>query len=428
MEAKIAKSYVEGKVTAPSSKSYTQRATACALIAEGVTEIANPSMSEDAMSALLAARMLGAQFQLKKSGAWSIMGGTITTPEDAICCGGSATALRLFTSISAHAPGTTVLTGDASLRRRPINALLEAMNSLGAKCFSTRGNGLAPIVVLGGGIAGGEATMRGDISSQFISSLLISCTKAKRDAKIALSSALESRHYVEMTLEVLGKFGGSCDADFGRGIFVIQGGQILRPCSYAVEGDYSSAAFMLAAGLLGGKVEVAGITIPSRQGDSQFVEIIHRMGGAISQTGNGLKAETSLIEGIELDARQIPDLVPIVVALASKAVGDTTITGIGRLRLKESDRVTTVAEAIGRMGGSVETSKEKMVISGGRMTRGALIDPHGDHRIAMACAVLAIASEGETTIKDAECVSKSYPSFFKDLKAIGANVEMGAVG
>lgn len=423
MEVRIKRSKVQGVVAAPPSKSYTQRAVACALLADGTTEILNPSRSEDALSALRAAEMLGASVKRGET-AWEVSSHGIETPDDIVDCGGSATAMRFFTALSALAPGATVLTGDATLRRRPMDGLISALNSLGARCFSTKGDGMPPLVVLGGGIVGGEAVIRGDVSSQFISALIIACTKSEKGAAIRLSSSLESKHYVEMTIYALECFGGRCETDFMAGVFKVPSRQSLMPCKFPVEGDYSSAAFMLAAGILAGDVEVRGTAPLSRQGDRIIVEIMQRMGGKVSPTEGGLRARESSIKGVELDATNVPDLVPVVAAMASKADGETVIRGIRRLRYKESDRVAAISEAIGSMGGYVRSEEDVLAVSGGRGTRGTEIDPRNDHRIAMACAILGLASEGETVIRNAECVSKSYPSFFDDLRSIGGEVEV----
>ncbi len=423
MDVRIRRSELVGKVTAPPSKSYTQRAVACALMADGRTVIANPSRSDDALCALHAAKMLGASVT-DNGNWWAVSGGAIRSPSDAVDCGGSATALRLFTAISAHADGRTVLTGNEQLSRRPMDALIEAMNSLGARCFSKGGNGLPPVVVMGGGAEGGSACIRGDVSSQFISALLMMGTLARNDTTIRMSSPLESRHYVDMTIDALRKFGAQADFNPATETFTVPKRQILRPATYSVEGDFSSAAFMLAAGALCGEVEVSGVRMPSLQGDSVAVELLRGMGASISCSDRSVTAGRSALKGIEIDAAQIPDLVPILAAVATRAEGETRITRIGRLRYKESDRIATTAETLIRMGATIKTGDDWMLISGAGATKGTTIDPSGDHRIAMACSVLALDSEGETIIKNAECVSKSYPSFFEDLVGMGASVEM----
>jgi 3-phosphoshikimate 1-carboxyvinyltransferase len=393
-------------------------------LADGETEVINPSKSEDGLSALGAARQLGAVV-VEGGGSWLVSGGQIETPGDVIDCMGSATALRLFTAVSALAPGATVLTGNSSLRRRPMKELLSAMNSIGAKCYSTRDNGLPPIVVCGGGIEGGEVRMRGDISSQYISALLFACVKGRNATVINLISPLESRNYVDMSIETLAHFGGDVNADFNAGNFQVPGRQSLRPCKFLVEGDYSSAAFMIAAGLLRGRVEVGNLLPYSRQGDRAVLDIYGRMGGNVTVVSDRVQAARSHFRGIDLDARQIPDLVPVLAVVASQAEGRTTITGVGRLRLKESDRIETVVGMLSKMGAHIKAAGDTIIVEGGATLRGAEIDPSGDHRIAMAGAVAALVAEGETVIENAECVSKSYPEFFNDLRKIGVEVEVG---
>jgi 3-phosphoshikimate 1-carboxyvinyltransferase len=425
MRVRIRGSSVDGVVQAPPSKSYTQRAIVGALLADGKTEIVNPSKSEDGLSALGAARLLGAKV-VEQEGSWILSGGRIETPDDIINCGGSATTIRLFTAVSALAPGVTVLTGSDSLRRRPMAELLSAMNSIGASCYSTRRNGLPPIVVLGGGIDGGEVEMRGDVSSQFVSALLFACTKARKTTTVRLTTPLESRHYVEMTVEALQRFGAEVRANFEDGSFQITGKQTLHSCRYVVEGDYSSVSFMIAAGLLGGSVDVQGLSSSSRQGDRAIVDLLMKMGGNLILSSDGVLATKSCLHGLELDARHIPDLVPILAVAASQATGRTTITGVGRLRLKESDRIKTTVGVLNEMGASISAPEDAIVVEGGAPLMGKTINPSDDHRIAMACAVAALVARGATVIEDAECVSKSYPSFFEDLKRLGADVEVEA--
>jgi 3-phosphoshikimate 1-carboxyvinyltransferase len=425
MKVRIIGGPVSGVVRAPPSKSYTQRAVLCALLADGESEIVDPSLSEDGLSALRAAGQLGAKIT-EREASWSLSGGNVTTPEDVINCGGSATVLRLFTAAAALAPGSSVLTGNDSLRRRPMGELLAAMNSIGAACFSTRHNGLPPVVVVGNGIEGGEARMKGDVSSQFISALLFASTQGRGITKILLTSPLESRHYVEMSLHTLQVFGGEVRWDLDRGIFSITGGQVLQPRRYRVEGDYSSASYLLAAGLLGGKVEICNLAARSLQGDSVVLGIFASMGGSIIPLQDSVvaSASASKLHGIEIDARDIPDLIPILAVVASQADGLTVISHVGRLRLKESDRIKMTVDTLRAMGAEIVSSGDTITVRGRTKLSGARIDPAGDHRIAMACAVASLAAAGDTIIEDAECVSKSYPSFFDDLTRLGARVEV----
>jgi 3-phosphoshikimate 1-carboxyvinyltransferase len=422
--AVVRRSELDGTVRAPPSKSLTQRAVACALIAEGRTEIVDPSDSDDGKVAAAVAKSMGARVR-RGERSWLIDPPTLPeAPDDVVDCKGSATSMRLFTAIAALADGATVLTGDGSLRRRPVGELLEAMNALGARCFSTRGNGLPPVVVEGGGIRGGAVSIRGDVSSQYISALIISCTRADSDTAIQVLKGLESSGYVRMTLDVLREFGGIADPDFASARFLVPGRQTLKGCRFVVEGDYSSAAFLIAAGALAGRASVTGLSARTSQGDKKILEILERMGGDVSVGGGTATAVRRGLRGVEIDCSEVPDLVPVLGVLATQAEGATVLRRISRLRIKESDRVEGVVGMINRFGGHAEADGDRIVVEGPSSLKGTEIDPRGDHRIAMAAAVGGLAASGETVIRGAECVSKSYPGFFSDMERLGAGVEV----
>ncbi|MEN3016799.1 MAG: 3-phosphoshikimate 1-carboxyvinyltransferase [Candidatus Methanosuratincola petrocarbonis] len=422
--AVVRRSEVDGTVRAPPSKSLTQRAVACALIADGRTEIIDPSTSDDGVVAAAVARSLGARVRAGES-SWFIEPPPLPeAPDDVVDCKGSATSMRLFTAIAALADGATVITGDESLRRRPVGELLDAMNALGARCFSTRGNGLPPVVVEGGGIRGGAVSIRGDVSSQYISALILSCTRADSDTSIQVLKSLESSGYVRMSLDVLREFGGVVAPDFASARFLVPGRQTLKGCRFVVEGDYSSAAFVIAAGALAGRASVAGLSIRTSQGDKKILEIMERMGAEVSVGGGTVTVVRRGLRGVEIDCSEVPDLVPVLGVLATQAEGVTALRRISRLRIKESDRVEGVVSMINRLGGHAVADGEEIVVKGPSSLKGTEIDPKGDHRIAMAAAVAGLAASGETVIMGAECVSKSYPSFFSDLERLGAEVEV----
>ncbi|MCS7097962.1 MAG: 3-phosphoshikimate 1-carboxyvinyltransferase, partial [Candidatus Methanomethyliaceae archaeon] len=315
----------------------------------------------------------------------------------------------------------TVLTGDETLRKRPVGELLNSLNSLGVKCYSTKGNGLPPVVVMGGGIEGGRAYIRGDVSSQFISALLISCTKAKNDTILNIIKPIFSKNYIEMSLKVLSSFGA--DIEKTEEGFLIKGNQKLTPCDFVVEGDYSSAAFLIAAGLLMGDVSIEGLNFQSLQGDRRIIEILNSMGGEIEISNGILRARKSKLNGLILDMNDVPDLVPIIAVVATQADGTTIIKGIERLRLKESDRIITTTNMLRAFGAMVNIHENTIIIHGPSSLKAAKINPFNDHRIAMASAIASLIAKGESIIENAECVSKSYPSFFDDLKSLGAKVE-----
>jgi 3-phosphoshikimate 1-carboxyvinyltransferase len=415
---------VDGTVRAPPSKSLTQRAVACALIADGRTEIIDPSTSDDGRVAAMVARRMGARVRMD-DGAWTVdPPPRPEAPKDVVDCGGSATSMRIFTAIAALADGATVLTGNSSLRRRPIGELLEALGGLGVHSFSTRHNGLPPVVVEGGGIRGGAVSIRGDVSSQYISALILACTRADSGTSIQVLKNFESADYVRMSLDVLREFGGIAGSDFVSGRFQIPGRQTLKGCRFFIEGDYSSSAFVIAAGALAGRASVAGLSTRTSQGDRRILEIIERMGGRVSVEGGTTTAIRNRLSGVEIDCSEVPDLVPVLGVLATQAEGVTLFRRVSRLRIKESNRVEGVVSMINRFGGRAKAEGDNIVVKGPSILKGTEIDPKGDHRIAMAAAVAGLVASGETVIRGAECVSKSYPGFFSDLKGLGADVEV----
>ncbi len=422
--AVVRESVIDGAVRAPPSKSFTQRAVACALISEGRTEILGPSTSDDGRVAARIAKSLGARIKTGNGGWLVDPPSRPEAPEEVVDCGGSATSMRIFTAIAALSEGATVLTGDESLRRRPVGELLEAMNALGARCFSTKHNGLPPVVVEGGGFRGGDVSIRGDVSSQYISALIVACTRGDSGTSIQVIGNLESSDYVRMSIDVLRQFGGAAFPDFDAKRFIIPGRQSLKGCRFVVEGDYSSAAFIIAAGALAGNASVTGLNPRTSQGDRRLLEIIGRMGGTVSVEGGAVTSLRDRLRGIEVDCSEVPDLVPVLGVLATQAEGVTVLRKTGRLRIKESDRVEGLVSMINKFGGIARVDGQDIIIKGPTRMNGTEIDPKGDHRLAMAAAVAGLIAKGETVIHNAGCVSKSYPSFFSDLKSLGAGVEV----
>jgi len=421
MIAKVKKSEVYGSVEAPPSKSYTHRAVVIGSLGH-YSRIEGPLLSADTLATVEACRAMGAEINVKDR-ELEIAGviGRPKVPEDVINAANSGTTLRLCMSMAALADGATVLTGDASLRRRPNGPLIKALNDLGAICYSTRFNGLAPIVVHGV-LQGGEVTIDGGISSQFISSLLISCPFAKSGTVIRIEGELKSRPYVEVTLEMMEKAGGSVATDFRE--FHIDSDQEYSLKSYRVPGDFSSASYMMAAGALAGKVTVNNM-FESRQGDAAIMEHLLEMGANVywDRENGSVTVEHAELRGIDVDVGRTPDLVPTLAVLAACAKGRTHITNAAHVRYKETDRLHAMAVELKKMGADIVEEPDGLIINGGRL-KGASVEGYDDHRIVMALAVAGLAASGMTSISTAESVSISYPGFFDDLKRIGARVEL----
>ena len=418
MRVTVENSLIDGRIAAPSSKSMTHRAVICSALAQGRSRVEHPLSANDTEATLRVLQTLGVGVEkLEKS--WIIEGGELNPPKGALDCGESGTTLRLMTAVCALVKGPSVLKGGPSLSGRPMEPLLDALRQLGVESESRDGN--PPVKVHGnGGFERGEASIRGDISSQFVSALLLIAPFAREQLKVKVTTRLESAPYVGMTLDAMRAFGVQAEASEGYREITVKR-QAYTPTTFAVEGDWSSGAYTLAAGALAGKISVENLHRGSRQADAAIAEVLGEMGAEPQFRGQGVSVECSELRGIDWDLTDSPDLFPIVAALCSTAKGESRLQGTKRLRLKESDRIASMEEGLSRMGVKTESSDETMIIHGGA-PEGAVIDPHDDHRIAMAFGVLGLAARGETTIKNAECVSKSYPDFWGDLEALGARI------
>jgi 3-phosphoshikimate 1-carboxyvinyltransferase len=280
--------------------------------------------------------------------------------------------------------------------------------------------------VEGSGIVGGETSIPGNVSSQFISGLMFACPKAEVDTEILLTSPLESADYVKMTQAVLGNHGIKVPAHENH--IHIPANQTYTPSDGKVPGDFSSAAFLLAAAAIThSKVQINNLDYSSVQGDKAIMAILKSMGvnGKVCEDSVEIEGKGCALRPVEVNAKNIPDLVPAIAILACYAKGISHIFGAHRLRLKESDRLESLYLELTKMGAQITINDDGLIIQGGSPLHGTAIDPHNDHRIAMACAVAALGAEGETIIQNAECVRKSYPQFFTHLKQIGADLVGG---
>lgn len=418
---------LEGTSSAPPSKAYTHRALVAASLSEGQNIIKKALICDDTLATVQACSLLGADIRKVKED--FVVNGTSkpATPEDIIHCRDSGSTLRFLTPVCALVEGVTVLTGNEGLRRRPMEPLLAALKQLGVRCHSARDDGRPPVIVFGGGIKGGKASIRGDVSSQFISGLLFASPKAQSDTEIFLTTKLESKPYVEMTLDVLGDHGVKVEAseDFRR--FSVPAKQEYKPFNRVVPGDYSSAAFLLAAAAVtNSRVKVTNLQRETLQGDRVIVKILDEMGVQLDVGGDyvEVKGVRQKLKGIKVDVRDTPDLAPVCAILACLAHGKSIINGARRLRFKESDRIVSISEELRKMGGKIKEAEEKLVIEGTGKLQGAELNSHNDHRIAMACAVAALRAQGTTLIHGIECVKKSYPNFVEDLRSLGGEAHV----
>lgn len=418
MKLQVSRSTVKGVVEAPPSKSYTHRAIVLAGLARGDSVIRRPLLSEDTLSTLRGMEQFGT---LSKSEGPDLIvrGGSLRAPIGEIDCGNSGTTLRLLTGIASLLPSTVTLTGDASLQQRPMKPLLSALKEMGVSATSARNDGAAPLIIRGPN-TGRWTHVRGDISSQFISSLMISSALKELDTEIMLTSPLRSRPYVDITMDMMELFGGRCWET--KNGFYVPGGQTYRPCAITIPGDYSSAAYPLAAGALAGKVTVKGLDAKDRQGDRRVVDILAAFGASMRRDGDRVTAEAGDLQANDVDLGDSPDLFPILAVVATQAKGVSRLHGAGHLRHKESDRIRATVAFLKAMGADIEERDDGCEVRGPTTLKGRSVDTMGDHRIMMAEAVAALVAEGATTISESSSPAISYPSFVSDLRRLGADL------
>ena len=417
MRVKIRNSKIAGIVTAPGSKSMTHRALMCSALASGKSLIHSPLISDDTETTSRLLRELGISIT-DRSDPWEVQGGTLKAPKSDLFCGESGTTLRFMIALCSLVEGECTLTGGPSLSKRPIEPLLEALRQIGVE-ISSKG-GYPPVKVLGRArIGGGDIDIRGDISSQFVSALLLIAPLGS-GMRIKLTTSLESKPYVKMTMDTQKAFGVTVQASDDMRSYLIEK-QVYRPVDTTVESDWSSAANILAVGTLAGKVTIENLNSNSSQADAAIIGILKTLGARIWVTDQITSVEKSDLKEIDVDLSDSPDLFPVTASLCAAASGVSVLRGLRRLRFKESDRVTAMMKGLQKMGVKVRSEGDALMIEGGE-TKGGVINPYNDHRIAMAFSVLGLVSEGVTTIRNAGCVSKSYPRFWEDLEKIGADI------
>lgn len=416
MSITIKPSCLTGKVFAPPSKSMTHRYLIISALANGLSRLRNPLTSDDTLATVEGLRKLGIKIK-EVEGDWEIHGGKINSPNTIINCRESGTTLRLLTGLCSLLDQTCTLSGAPSLLRRPNKPLLDALEQMGV---STESDGGYPPISVTGRMRGGRAEIPGNISSQFISSIILAAPYSEKPVELKVSNQLESKPYVRMTIDAMRKSGIEVWQSENLNYMRVPISKY-TPQTATIEGDWSSAAYMLAAGTLAGKVHVDKLNLASYQADKEIICILDRMGAYIKINGNRVTTEKSKYIAVNADLSDCPDLFPIIACLCSVAEGTSRLTGLKRLRIKESDRLAAMMEGLKKMGIEIIREDDTVSITGGSPS-GAVIDPHNDHRIAMSFAILAQIATGETSIMNPECVSKSYPGFWEDLRKIGAKI------
>jgi 3-phosphoshikimate 1-carboxyvinyltransferase len=414
MDKTISKGRVRGVITPPSSKSYAQRAIALSLLAQGRSTLRNIEFCKDTHSALRCIEALGAKVTFLDESTITIDGG-LNPITDTLRVGESGLATRLFTPIASLHNSPITIEGEGTLLHRPMMLMIEPLRQAGVKVLD--GGGYLPIQVQGP-IHGGEIDVDGSVSSQFITGLLLALPMAKEDTTLRVNSPV-STPYIDMTIDTAKSFGIEImhnEGDYTE--FFIRGGQQYSPADLAIEGDWSGASTLLVAGAIAGEVTVKNISTLSKQADTAICHALERAGAGIIIEENSITVSQRPLQAFTFDATNCPDLFPALAALAAAAEGESVIIGTSRLRHKESDRAETIRSEYEKLGIEVDISEENIMRIRGGEPKAAVTFSHDDHRIAMSLAVTALRCDGEVTIENAECVEKSYPTFFEDLESI----------
>jgi 3-phosphoshikimate 1-carboxyvinyltransferase len=424
---------IRGSIRPPGSKSITNRALVCTALAEGESLLTGALDSEDTQLMAAALKQLGITVEhnpqsrsLRVSGG----GGKIPAPEARLYVGNSGTTVRFLTAMVTLGRGVYRLEGKPRMAKRPIQDLLDALRQLGVDAISEFATGCPPVMVHGEGLSGGSAAIAGNVSSQFLSALLLTAPYARQTVELTIEGELVSQPYVEMTLAVMRAFGVTVQQRFpnsplpsgegrvrGASGYIIPANQRYRGREYAIEPDASAASyFFAAAAITGGQVAVEGLSQNSLQGDVAFCECLRRMGCAVEYQADAIVVTGGRLRGIDADMNALSDTVQTLAAVALFADGPTTIRNVAHIRHKETDRIGNLAAELRKLGAEVEELADGLTIHP-RPLHGAEIETYDDHRMAMSLSLVGLQVPG-VQISHPECTAKTYPGFFSDLEGL----------
>jgi len=423
MDIKITPNTLNGTVKIPASKSLSHRAIIAAALSQEPCVLHNVILSDDIFATLTCMEQLGAQFTFDTTTLHVSKCEKLKDRTLHFECNESGSTLRFLIPIALTRYGNYHFQGKGRLSKRPQGEYIKIFESQHIEYERLDAPLELPLKIVGA-LRSGKFFLRGDISSQFITGLLFALPLLEGTSEIHLTTPLESKAYVDLTLDVLNKF--SIEVQVTKGVYHIPGGQKFHASSYSVEGDYSQAAFWFVAGCLtkGSGIEILGISNYSKQGDSAIIEILKSCGAELKELEGAVKVSSSEINGFECDLAQIPDLGPILTVLACFAKGKSRLYNGTRLRIKESDRVTSMVTELSKMGAIIQEIGDEIHVEGQECLEGGVtLSSWGDHRVAMALSIAAIRCKKSVVLTGAECVSKSYLKFWDDYKALGGVID-----
>lgn len=430
-KVRITPSKLEGSVKIPPSKSMAHRAIICASLSKGESIITNIDFSDDIIATIEGMKSMGSNIKVEKD-KLIINGENIfrNSNEKIIDCNESGSTLRFLVPISLVEENKVNFIGRGNLGKRPLNTYYNIFNEQNIEYFYKEGE---LDLRINGALRGGEFKIKGNISSQFISGLLFTFPLLKEDSKIIITTEMESKGYIDLTLDMIEKFGVNIKNNNYKE-FIIKGNQEYKPMNYKVEGDYSQAAFYFSAGALGNKVECLDLELDSYQGDKECIEILERMGCNLikkevskKQVINGhkdindktLRIASENLNGTVIDASQCPDIIPVLTVVAALSEGETKVINGERLRIKECDRLNAICTELNKLGANITELEDGLIINGVKELNGGEVYSHKDHRIAMSLAIASTRCTGDVILEEPDCVSKSYPGFWEDFKKLG---------
>lgn len=418
MKVTIHPKKLQGSLIVPPSKSLSHRAIIAASLAEGKSIISNVILSKDILATIEGMRALGASIEVQENTLY-ITGSKVQRKKKEIYANESGSSLRFLIPIALVCGEPVCFTGQNHLVKRPLDSYFEIFDQQGISYSHPEGQYLP--LQIEGRLRPGSYEIRGDISSQFITGLLYALPLLEGDSRIKVTTALESKGYVDLTLDILKRFGITI-INHNYEEFYISGNQTYKPYDYQVEGDYSQVAFFLVAGALGADIKLYGMNEHSYQGDKKILLDMESFGAKLEITSSYIQCTPGMTKGAIIDFSQSPDLGPALTVLASLSVGTSKFIHAERLRIKECDRITCMRQELAKMGAHIVEQSDGMTIEGVSELTGAVLDSHNDHRVAMALAMASLKTKGDIILENAECVTKSFPDFWKVFEALGGDV------
>lgn len=404
---------ISGEIDLPGSKSLSNRALLLAALADGETHITNPLASDDTARMIEALQQSG--ISIAQNGNNIVVvgnSGLFATPANtSFFLGNAGTAIRPLTAVLSLIPGQFEIDGDQYMRERPIEHLCDALQHLGADIKYLGNDGFPPLSVTGGQIAGGNVDIAGNISSQYLTALLLALPLAEKDSVINVIGELVSKPYLDITMHIMSQFGVTVGHDDYQRFSVAGSQHYLSPEHYLVEGDASSASYFFAAAAISGSITVHGLGKDSVQGDIQFLDTIEAMGANVSRNAQSITVTRGELKGVDVDLNHIPDAAMTIAVMALFAKGTTRIRNVYNWRVKETNRMFAIETELRKLGAIVETTEDSITITPPASIQSTAIDTYGDHRIAMGFSLAALGDQ-PITINDPDCTKKTFPDYF----------------